>query len=516
MFPRSIPLSLFGCILVGAATVQAQSNDQPYAFSTLAGPALGSPENEGDSTGLNFPTGVAVDRAGKVYVADTDNHTVRNITSAGILSTLAGLPGNLGAADGAGSAARFSYPKGVAADGAGNIYVADTVNQIIRKITPAGVAGTLAGMAGRIGSGDGTGRAARFYYPYGVAVDSAANVYVADTFNSTVRKITPLGVVSTLAGLAGNVGSADGAGSAARFNYPSSVAVDGTGNVYVADTGNCTIRKITPAGAVSTFAGLAGAVGSADGAGRGARFNYPHGVAVDGAGYIYVADTLNSTIRKITPARVVSTLAGSASALGNVDGAGDAARFYYPESVAVDSRGDIYVADSNNSDIRLGRATGHLHFEIEELAVQAKSAANYGIARDASASGGAFTFLKGTVPGDFVTYIVPIASAGTYDLRVGIKTRDNKGIFQLAIDGVNQGLLPDEYSPAITYEDRDLGPVTFASPGDKAFQFLLHRKESKQPWLYAGVGFARSPTGFSTWADRDHRSKSSIWDRRDA
>ena len=146
-------------------------------------------------------------------------------------------------------------------DGSGNVYVADTGNNTIRKITPAGVVSTLAGMAGSSGSADGTGSAARFYYPFGVAVDGSGNVYVADTYNNTIRKITPAGVVSTLAGTAGSSGSADGTGSAAQFYYPCGVAVDGSGNVYVADTDNYTIRKITPAGVVSTLAGLAGKFG---------------------------------------------------------------------------------------------------------------------------------------------------------------------------------------------------------------------------------------------------------------
>ena len=178
-------------------------------------------------------------------------------------------------------------------------------------MTPAGVVTTLAGLAGSQGSADGTGSAARFAWPIGVAVDSTGNVYVADNGNDTIRKVTPAGVVTTLAGLAGSSGSADGTGSAARFYGPSGVAVDSAGNVYVADTGNYTIRKVTPAGVVTTLAGLAGTEGSADGTGSAARFSYPSGVAVDSAGNVYVADTGNNTIRKVTPAGVVTTLAGT-------------------------------------------------------------------------------------------------------------------------------------------------------------------------------------------------------------
>jgi sugar lactone lactonase YvrE len=195
-------------------------------------------------------------------------------------------------------------------DGAGNAYVADTENHTIRKVTPGGTVTTLAGLGGSSGSADGTGSAARFYWPYGVAVDSAGNVYVADTWNYTIRKVTPGGVVTTLAGLAGTGGSTDGTGSAARFNYPSGVAVDSAGTVYVADRGNHTIRKVTPGGAVTTLAGLADSYGSADGTGSAARFDSPRGVAVDSAGNVYVADYYNNTIRKVTPGGVVTTLAG--------------------------------------------------------------------------------------------------------------------------------------------------------------------------------------------------------------
>jgi protocatechuate 3,4-dioxygenase beta subunit len=188
----------------------------------------------------------------------------------------------------------------VAVDAAGNVYVADSANSTIRKITPAGVVTTLAGTPGQPGSSDGIGTAAQFNQPFGVAVDGAGNVYVADLDNGTIRMITPAGVVSTFAGTAGQIGSADGIGSAARFNQPFGVAVDGAGNDYVADRNNHTIRKITPAGLVTTLAGTAGQVGSGDGTGSAARFHFPQGVAVDGAGDVYVADEFNDTIRKLS------------------------------------------------------------------------------------------------------------------------------------------------------------------------------------------------------------------------
>ena len=175
-------------------------------------------------------------------------------------------------------------------------------NEEIRKITPAGAVTTLAGAAGQSGSADGAGSRARFTWPSGVAVDSAGNVYVADSGNDDIRKITPAGVVTTLAGAAGQTGSADDTGSAARFNQPAGVAVDSAGNVYVADASNYEIRKITPAGVVTTLAGAAGKADWANGTGNAARFYYPEGVAVDGAGNVYVADYKNNEIRKMSPA----------------------------------------------------------------------------------------------------------------------------------------------------------------------------------------------------------------------
>jgi hypothetical protein len=332
--------------------------------STFAGTAGMSGSTDGIGAAARFyaPAGVAVDNADNVYVSDNLNSTVRKITPAGVVSTLAGTPGMFGNTDAPGAAARFGSISGAATDLAGNVYVADTYNDTIRKITPDGVVSTLAGTGAMFGSADGTGAAARFAVPQGVASDSAGNVYVVDRGNGTIRKVTPSGVVTTLAGTPGFVGSTDGLGAAASFGIPVGVAADREGNLYVADSGlhpcldTCpygqVIRKITPAGMVSTFAGTAGMIGSADGTGAAARFGFPFDVATDGAGNVYVADTYNHTIRKITPATVVTTLAGAAGMSGSTDGAGAAARFNYPQGVAADSAGNVYVADTNNDIIR--------------------------------------------------------------------------------------------------------------------------------------------------------------------
>ena len=254
-------------------------------------------------------SGVSVDAAGNVYVCDTYD-TIRKITPAGVVTTFAGTAGQGGSADGTGAAAQFTSPEGTAVDAAGNVYVADTVNDTIRKITPAGVVTTLAGTAGQGGSADGTGAAAHSTFPTGVAVDGAGNVYVADSYNDTIRKITPAGVVTTLAGTAGQSGSADGTGAAARFNTPSGMAVDGAGNVYVADEDNDDDPQ-DHAGRGRDHAGRGGGPVAAPTAPvPQPGFNQPRGLAVDDAGNVYVADTGNDMIRKITPAGVVTTLAG--------------------------------------------------------------------------------------------------------------------------------------------------------------------------------------------------------------
>ena len=323
--------------------------------TTLAGTVGSSISADGTGSEARFgdPNGVTTDADGNLYVADASNHTIRKITPAGVVTTLAGKAGLRGSDDGTGAAASFNFPRAVATDASGNVYVADSSNNTIRKITPAGVVTTLAGIAGFRGSADGTGASARFDSPYGVATDADGNVYVADSLNNTIRKITPAGVVTTLAGTAGTSGSVDGTGAAASFNYLSSVATDAIGNVYATEAGGRnTIRKITPAGVVTTLAGTAGVTGSADGTGAEATFYNPSGVATDAFGNVYVADASNQTIRKITPAGVVITLAGTAGTRGSADGTGAAARFDSPYGVATDAGGNVYVSDRFNGTIR--------------------------------------------------------------------------------------------------------------------------------------------------------------------
>jgi sugar lactone lactonase YvrE len=418
--------------------------------STLAGMsgASGSADGTGAVARFAAPTGLAITAAGDLIVADTNNHLLRKVTAAGVVTTFAGSAGLSGTADGTGSAARFNYPEGVVVHTNGNIYVTDRGNQTLRQVTPAGVVTTLAGSAGLSGTLDGTGAAARFNNPRSVTVDMAGDLWVSDS-SQTLRKVTTAGLVTTVAGgvsaygwvdgpaasarfngLAGlaflpsgrlaiadefnhavrlmdmtqglstfagappQTGNTDGFGASARFSNPTSVAVDGNGNAYVADYGNSAIRKITPAsqtttlagtaglssptglaldstgnlfvidstnhtllritplGAMSTLAGLAGSAGSADGTGAAARFNYPNMVAIDNSGNLYLTETGNHTIRKVTPGGVVTTIAGLAGTAGLADGNGAAARFNMPTGIAVDGSGNLFVGDMNNNKIR--------------------------------------------------------------------------------------------------------------------------------------------------------------------
>ena len=317
----------------------------------------GSADGTGASAGFTQVTGIVTDRAGDSYVADPQNATVRKITSGGVVTTVAGSAGLLGSRDGVGAAARFNNPTAVAMDASGNLYVADTDNDTIRRIARDGTVTTLAGIAGSPGTDDGTGTAARFDHPQGIAVAPNGLIYVADTGNNLIRTVDGAGAVTTIAGQPsfgrpGLGGYVDGVGRAAAFSHPVGLAIDSAGTVYVADSDNNVLRTIGPGAQVSTFAGsTSGTAGSADGARSNATFYAPSGIALDAAGGLYVADTNNATVRAIVGGNV-TTLAGTARRFGSLDGTGAAARFRGPTSVGVDAAGNVYVTDSSNVAVR--------------------------------------------------------------------------------------------------------------------------------------------------------------------
>ncbi len=344
----TVALADIQSIKVGCAPVQRNG---PYTVSTFAGDdGQTYVDGVGASARFGTTTSVAMDSTGNMYVADI--YTIRKVSPSGVVTTLAGN-GERGFVNGAGASAKFAGSLALAIDGSDNLYVADWANNAIRKISPTGVVTTLAGN-GPQGFVDGAGTAARFANPSGVAVDGAGNVYVADSWNDAIRKITPGGVVSTLAG--GTHGYADGTGGAAHFSSPTGLAVDGVGNVYVADRSNYVVRKITPLGVVTTVAGKPGTAGYLDGAGSIAKFDQPNAVAVDGLGNLYVSDLNNNAVRLVASDATVTTLAGGT--IGYADGTGVAARFTNPTSPIVNAAGSILVADSRNRAIRAVSSTG--------------------------------------------------------------------------------------------------------------------------------------------------------------
>jgi len=320
------------------------------AVTTFAGSTTsGSTDGTGTSASFYYPAGITTDGT-NLYVADRMNHTIRKIViSTGVVTTIAGSTTS-GSTDATGTSARFYYPYGITTDGT-NLFVADTYNYTIRKIViSTGVVTTIAGSALSSGSTDATGTSARFYNPRGITTDGT-NLFVADDSNHTIRKIViSTGVVTTIAGSAGTSGSTDATGTSARFYNSTGITTDGT-NLFVADYGNYTIRKIViSTGVVTTIAGSTTS-GSTDATGTSARFYYPFGITTDGTN-LYIAEQNNHTIRKIVISTgVVTTIAGSAGLTGSTDATGTSARFNYPQGISTDGT-NLYVADHWNHAIR--------------------------------------------------------------------------------------------------------------------------------------------------------------------
>jgi len=355
---RKLLLSTFA-VFIGIVSLA-----QP--ISTVAG--NGSEFYSGDggpatSAELNCPIGVAVDAAGNLYIADCNNNRIRKVTAAtGVITTVAGNGGTGGYSGdgGAATSASLYYPTGVAVDTAGNLYIADGDNNRIRKVTAAtGVITTIAGTGIQGYSGDGgAATSASLYYPSGVAVDVAGNLYIADEGNNCIRKLTATtGVITTVAGNGAFGYSGDGgAATSASLNYPSGVAVDVAGNLFIADQQNNTIRKVTAAtGVITTVAGNGTPDYSGDGsAATSASLNYPSGVAVDVAGNLFIADQQNNRIRKVTAATgVITTVAGNGLTSYSGDGGyATSAHLYRPTCVALDSSGNFFIADFSHYCIR--------------------------------------------------------------------------------------------------------------------------------------------------------------------
>jgi sugar lactone lactonase YvrE len=314
------------CLICFAITIRAQ------VITTIAGSVSGNADGIGLSAQFNFPFGICRDAAGNIFVADNNNNRIRKITSTGVVTTLAGS--TVGFADGIGLAAQFNMPYSVCLDGLGNIYVADSGNHKIRKITPNGIVSTFAGSTQ--GFTNGTGVAAKFNFPSGVCSDASGNIYVGDRNNNVIRKISPSGVVTTFAG-SGDAGNANGIGTSAQFSAPKGICIDVSGDLYVADSNNFRIRKITSTGSVSTFAGST--FGFVNGLSSIAKFNEPSDVCIDNSGNVYVSDSFNNVIRKINTSGTVSTLVTN--------------QLNFPYGICSDILGNLIISDAGNNSIKL-------------------------------------------------------------------------------------------------------------------------------------------------------------------
>ena len=331
-------------------------------ITTFAGSAGGVGTGDGGpatEASLGFPDGLAVDAAGNLFIADTFNHRIRRVSPDDIISTVAGN-GIRGFSGDGGPAtnASLANPDGLAVDAAGNLFIADTFNHRIRRVSPDGIISTVAGSEfGGFFSGDGgPATDASLAFPQGVAVDAAGNLFVADTFNHRIRQVSPDGIISTVAGngIRGLSGDGGPATNASLAN-PDGLAVDAAGNLFIADSSNHRIRRVSPDGIISKVAGseFGGFFSGDGGPATNAAVAFPRGLALDTAGNLFIADTLNFRIRRVSPDGIISTVAGNGTERFSGDGgAATSASLVRPQAVAVDAAGNLFIADTFNHRIR--------------------------------------------------------------------------------------------------------------------------------------------------------------------
>lgn len=332
-------------------TFAGYAGDDPPESSRLDG--------TGTSARFNYIAGLGLAPSGMLYVSDLTDDVIRQITTAGVVTTIAGS-GASGHDDGEGTAASFAGPGALHVDIAGNVWIAEIGNHLVRRITPQGIVTTFVGTAGEEGEAEGIGTGAHLHTPLGITGDLAGNLYLSEFGTQGIRRIEPSGQTTRMAGKPGpdissRQGSDDGQGLAASFRHPRGLAADSAGNVYIADAGNNLIRKMTPAGSVSTVAGLSPekSAGYHDAPGSEARFRNPVAIAATAEGVAYVADVGNHVIRKIAPDGTVSTWAGKPGEAGYANGTASEARFDQPHALALDKDGNLYVADANNAVRRI-------------------------------------------------------------------------------------------------------------------------------------------------------------------
>ena len=346
---------LVGLILATAfAAVGAGNARAVDAVATFAGSNIAAGHTDGPAAVARFsdPVGLAVDALGNVWVADSGNHCIRRITPTGMVSTIAGTAGVRGSLDGPATAARFDTPSALAVSQDGVIFISDTGNHTLRRLDRNGQVSTLAGTPGDSGSTNGVGSIARFNAPLGLAVSASGIVFGADSGTHIIGRGESNGNVTTLAGVAESWGDQEGSATTARFNGPVGLALDSVGNLVVADAFNHTLRRITADGTVSTLAGKSGEAGIVDGPAREARLGTPAELAFDLRGNLYVTDAFYHTLRRLGTDGQMETVAGLAGFDGATDGNYTAARFFNPYGVAITPRGTLMVSDTYNSTLR--------------------------------------------------------------------------------------------------------------------------------------------------------------------
>jgi len=427
-----------------AGTITTVAGNGQQGYSGDGGPAT--------AASLAGPSGVAVDAAGNLYAADRDNDRIRKVTTDGIITNFAGNGSKRLAGDGqAAVGASLNRPAGVALDAAGGLYIADSENNRIRKVTPTGTITTLAGNGQYGYSGDGGPATAASLSPGGVAVDAAGNLYIADYGNDRIRKVTPAGTITTVAGNGQWGYSGDGGpATAASLNRPYGVAVDATGNLYIADGQNSRIRKVTPAGTITTVAGNGQWGYSGDGGpATGTSLSDPRGVAVDAAGNLYIADSSNYRIRKVTPAGTIITVAGNGQGGYSGDGGpATAASLFLPPAVAVDAAGNLYIADTGNDRIRKV-LTANPPLSVSRQALTFSTAAG------ATGAAGQQVVVSSSVSGLAWTAAARTSAGGNW-LSASPASGQLPSTISVSVDAIN--LVPGTYQGAIDI------PVPLAAP----------------------------------------------------
>ena len=461
---------------VEATTPAGPSAETHWRITTIAGngrtdPHPGLPDGtmggyEGDggpalAARLNHPNALALDGAGNLYIADPWNHRVRRVDPTGTITTVAGTGwrdlsqillngwvGDYGGDSGPAVRARLNHPESVAADGLGNLYIADSWNHLIRRVDPSGTIRTVAGTG--LGSGSnryhnqgsysgdgGWAVTARLHNPEAVAVDAAGNLYIADTYNHCIRRVDPAGTIATIAGVGrSGFGGDGGAAVSALLRWPRGLAVDGAGNLYIADSGNDRVRRVDPSGTITTIAGVGhGTFSEADGPAIAAVLNIPMGLAFDGAGNLYIADTGHHHIRRVDPGGIITTIAGRRNILGYAYGGynGDSGpalevQLHAPKGLAVDAAGRIYIADSQNHRIRVlsrpprpptGLRATAVSLGVIRLAWEDNSESERGFRIQRRVSGSTDWIGIGTVGADTITFSdAGLDPSTTYHYRV--------------------------------------------------------------------------------------------------